>query len=250
MISGLPQLRAQLPHLTVDWVETIDSTQSQVKPNALLLAEHQQAGVGRRGNRWLTPAGRSICLSYRFELPLAATDMGGFSLTVALAALNCLQAFQPDCDVSLKWPNDLLHQGQKFAGILITLIPKSKTQTEVIVGLGMNWSLTDTQLASVDQAVCNVPLQHKPQRHDYVAQLIRRLDHMSHEFIAHGWIGPGHENRQLWEQHDLLLGKGVRLKDHEQQGRCHGVDDRGQLLVEIDGQIQPFSAGEVSVRSL
>ena len=134
----LQLVRDAHPGLTVDWLESVDSTQSRVEPESLLISEQQSAGVGRRGNHWLTPAGRAVCLSYRFNLPLNARDMSGYALVVGLAIIETIRGFDPHSKAGLKWPNDLCVGGHKFGGILINMNTRQDKQLDVTVGIGIN----------------------------------------------------------------------------------------------------------------
>ncbi len=251
--NALELIQESLPYgYNCHWVESVESTQSQVKPNSLLITEHQSSGVGRRGKPWLTPQGRSICLSYRFELPAPTTQMTGYQMTSALAILKTIHNFEADAQVQLKWPNDLYHEGQKFAGILINLIPQQNC-TEVIVGIGINWRLTPHQLASVDQPVCNIPLlnvtsERTPHRHQFIAQLMQNIDAFNQKFIQHGlsFFLP------LWHKYDFLLGQAINVNSEKQRmtGQYHGINQQGELMMEHKGRIKTFSSGEVSVKTV
>ena len=243
-------LRAGLPGLTIDCVESLPSTQSAVSSNSLLVTEHQSAGVGRRGNQWLTPAGRSVCLSYRYPTPLPMAQMAGYSVVMAVATLQALQHHQADIEVALKWPNDLLHRNKKFAGILINLQPSKNQQDpmEVIVGIGINWSLTADQLASVQQPVSNVPLIHLPARDDFIVTLVQQID-QCHEFFVQQGLTP---LLRTWDQHDAFRDQSVRLitAQGEVHGTCQGLSPCGELMLQTNQGIRHFSSGEVSLRAL
>ena len=243
-------LQAGLPGLNIHCVESLPSTQSAVSSNSLLVTEHQSAGVGRRGNQWLTPAGRSVCLSYRYPTPLPMAQMAGYSVVMALATLQALQHHQADVEVSLKWPNDLLFQGQKFAGILVNLQPGPSRQnpSEVIVGIGINWCLTAEQLASVQQPVCNVPLTQLPARDAFIVTLIQQINQFHQQFIQQG-LTP---MLRTWDQHDAFRDRPIRLitAQGEVQGTCQGLNPRGELLLQTNQGIKHFSSGEVSLRAL
>ncbi len=233
-----------------EWIESVSSTQSAVNPNSLLIAEHQTAGMGRRGKQWLTPKGRSICLSYRFKLPLPVTQMAGYQITTALAIVDTIIAFNPEALLQLKWPNDLYHHGKKFAGILINLIPKHQ-QTELIIGIGINWQLTIDQIESIDQPVCNIPLfvtEEVPKRHQFIAQLIHNIDNNNYKFIHHGlgYFLP------TWQQHDYLLNKTIQATTEGAQlvGQYLGINQQGELLLETSEGIKTFCSGEVSVKAV
>lgn len=247
-VQQLQQLRAGHPELRIDWLDSVDSTQTRVRPNSILISEQQTAGVGRRGKQWLTPAGQAICFSYRFNLPLTARQMHGYALMIGLSIIQTMRRFDPDTRAGLKWPNDLYVDGHKFGGILINLHSLPEQALEVTVGIGINWSLSEAQLAGVDQPVCNIPLAERPDRAAFINQLICRIKTNSQLFVQRGW--PAFLND--WLPVDVLLDQLVNIStgDERFQGLCQGVDEQGQLLVLIDGRMNRFSGGEVSVRAI
>ncbi len=240
-------IQAEQPDLHCVYTPSIASTQEAVAANSVLIADHQSAGVGRRGNRWLTPKGRSICLSCRFGLPMTIEQMAGYQMMVALAITDSIKHFESAAAVQLKWPNDLYHQGQKFAGILINLKPQ-KYSTEVVVGIGINWQLTEKQLHQVDQPVCNVPLVHRPTRTAFICQLLDQLATHNQDFIKHGLCN----GLVQWIPHDYLADQTIVISGAKttQTGLYAGISERGELMIQTNQGIKHFSSGEVSVKAL
>ncbi len=241
------------PGIDVSWVDCIDSTQHSVNPNSLLIAEQQLAGVGRRGHRWLTPSGKSICFSYRFNLNTETRQMTGYALVVAVTIIQVMSEFDETVKAKVKWPNDLYCEHKKFAGILINLKPiklgtGNRNQLDVTVGIGINWSLNQAQMQSVNQPVCNIPLNHKPSRTTFINHLIKQIKHNNQLFLQHGLSS----FLDLWHRHDYLTNQSVRVVQDQtvEQGLYQGIDANGQLLVSIDGVMKHFSGGEVSVRTI
>jgi BirA family biotin operon repressor/biotin-[acetyl-CoA-carboxylase] ligase len=101
--------------------------------HTVLAAGHQTAGRGRLDRRWDAPPGTNLLVSIAFvpvpAVPASATHR------VGLAAVAAARAVRPEVDVALKWPNDLLLDGRKMAGILAQ---RSTTVDAVVVGLGFN----------------------------------------------------------------------------------------------------------------
>jgi len=247
-MKHLSQLRAWHPDLNIEWLDTVTSTQSKVQPNSLLVAEHQSAGMGRRGNQWLTPQGQAICFSYRFELPLAPQQLRGYQVTVALAVIETLKQYDPATAAQIKWPNDLYFEHCKFAGILINLIPTPHQKTEVVIGVGINWSLSDKTMTTVNQPICNIPLKNKPFRHEFISHLINHINHNNMHFVKSGL------NLFLssWGEYDYLSKKTIKLITTENTltGEYMGMSASGELMLLTEQGIKHFSSGEVSVRAI
>jgi BirA family biotin operon repressor/biotin-[acetyl-CoA-carboxylase] ligase len=240
-------LKKTHPELTIDWVDEIDSTQSKVKLNGLLIAEYQTAGVGRRGNSWLTVNGKSICFSLKLNLATAIVNLSGYALTVALAVLKTTLFYDKHNQTRLKWPNDLYVNNSKFGGILINLTPRDKQNTDVTVGVGINWELSNQQLNSIDQPVTNIPITNKPSRAEFINQLILEIKNNNQQFLNNGLVS----FLPIWQQYDYFSGKQIIIKQNEQsiQGSYQGIDSKGQLKAMFDNQLKSFAAAEVSIRN-
>lgn len=243
---NLDVIQKAFPQLNCEWVESIESTQRSVKANGLLIAEEQTSGVGRRGNHWLSPKGRSICLSYRVSLPLDTKEFAGYQITTALAIMCTVQKFEPKAPIKLKWPNDLFVHDKKFAGILINLIPTTNNHTDIIIGIGINWRLDHDQLASVNRPISNTPIKTPPKRNAFIIELIQTINNYNDQFIQYGlshFLG-------AWQKHDYLTGKRVNLVGDKLNvtGLYDGLNPKGELLIKTSTGIKHFSSGEVSVK--
>ena len=249
LLSYAQHLQHNHPDIRIDIVAQTDSTQRQVKPNSVFIADNQQGGVGRRGHHWLSPPGQAISLSYRFCLPLKAAALSGFQLTAALAVTATMRHFGKTPQRLLKWPNDLYFEQQKFGGILINLSPNPDRQsTEVIIGIGLNWSLSEEMLAGIDQPVCNIPLGNKPHRGAFIDQLLTRLKQSNQRFCEAG-LRPF---LKAWSEQDSLHNSRIILthNEHTLQGDYAGLSPRGELQIFEKGQIRCFGSGEVKIRPL
>jgi len=102
-----------------------------------VFAEHQTAGRGRRGRRWFAPPHSSVLVSVVLWLPDEAAGGGGLTRAVSLAAAQAIEA-QTCLDVGIRWPNDLVIDERKVAGVLIEARSAGSGQTVVVLGAGIN----------------------------------------------------------------------------------------------------------------
>lgn len=212
----------------------------------LLIAEHQTAGRGRAGRSWLSEPGHSLTfsLAWRFDAGLRA--LTGLPLAVGTALAETLGRLgQP---VQLKWPNDLLKDGDKLAGILVETQTLPDGAAWAIIGIGVNLVMPDALEAKIGRAVASVPWLARMDRDELMAALLDSLAEALRTFeragfgaftarwnLLHGWQG-----RQV-----AILDRGEVL--HE--GRAAGVDDAGRLLLDTDGGRVAIVAGDVSLRT-
>ncbi|NNM59820.1 MAG: biotin--[acetyl-CoA-carboxylase] ligase, partial [Legionellales bacterium] len=150
------------PHPTLkinqwDIFGSIDSTSDYFRSQAprdglhVCLAEHQTAGRGRFGRAWHSPFGANIYLSCRWPLNQDASNLGGLSLVISLAIVAALSEYGIS-GLSIKWPNDILWQGKKLAGVLVELQAESHGLTQIIIGIGINVNMKRLPTPEINQA--------------------------------------------------------------------------------------------------
>lgn len=240
------QIQAAIDFSNIETVFSTESTQKHVKSNSTLIAEHQSAGTGQRGKSWLTPLGLSICLSHRFVLDVPLSQMAGYTLTVALACLQSIKHFDTDAAVAIKWPNDLYCHGVKFAGILTQAQAVNDKQSEITLGIGINWQLGPQHFAQIDQTVCNIPLNTgKISRNQFIIVLLKQINQNNHRFSRHGFSA----FTEQWQQYDQLRGQTITLTTAKQQhtGSYAGISALGEIQIQCDGELKRFTNGEAQI---
>jgi BirA family biotin operon repressor/biotin-[acetyl-CoA-carboxylase] ligase len=167
-------------------------------------------------------------------LPLAV----GVALAEALAVL--------DVPVQLKWPNDLLKDGSKLAGILIET-QASDGATWAVIGVGLNLRMPDRLEARIGRAVAAAPWLARMERDTLMAALLEALAGAMQQFAAQGFSA----FRARWDRLHAWRGQPVRIVDQGvtlQQGTAAGVDDSGRLLLDTGAGRVAVLAGDVSLR--
>lgn len=241
------QIQTAIDFSNIETVFSTKSTQTNVEANSTLVAEHQSAGVGQRGQSWSTPLGLSVCLSQRFELNTGLQHMSGYPLTVALACLQSIKSLDPHAPASIKWPNDLYSHGVKFAGILTQVQPKSDQCTEVTLGIGINWQLGPQHFAQIDQPVCNIPLNTRDiTRNEFIIALLKQIQHNNQQFIQHGFAS----FVETWQANDALKGQELTLTTASgtHHGDYAGISDQGEIQLNINGELKRFASGQAQLR--
>ncbi len=209
------------------------------------MAELQVQGRGRRGRRWMSPYGTNLSISLGTWVPQTPDQLGGFSLCIGLAIVDHLQAIGIDA-LELKWPNDVLVRGRKIAGILIEL-HSMDAGTEIVVGVGVNLKLPAEARMAIEQPVTDLHETGVSTSRNLVAGgLISSIIDFVDGFAEHGFA----PMRDLFDRHHRFQGKQCQMLCGSESvvGRVKGVTERGELLLEIEGKIRSFSAGEVSLR--
>lgn len=237
--------------LSLHLAPEVDSTNTAVsniersgERYTVLLAEKQTAGRGRRGRQWVSPFGQNLYISVRFDLQGGPEALAGLSLVAGLAVADALQ-FLSIPELALKWPNDVLAEGRKLAGILVELQGEATTGWTVVVGVGLNHSMEADQSELIDQPWTSLAEYSDCGRNKCAAALITSLVLKFDEFQLAGF-GPF---RERWMAFDFFSGKSVQLLDGSLSGQAGGVDAAGNLLIETVAGTKTVNAGEVSVRA-
>jgi BirA family biotin operon repressor/biotin-[acetyl-CoA-carboxylase] ligase len=241
--------------LTVDSTNRflIDAAAPPVGNASICVAEVQTAGRGRRGRSWTAPFGSGMCLSLAWHFPESPPNFSALSLAVGLAVVRALRRFGADA-AQLKWPNDLVWTQRKLGGILIEMRGEASGPARVVIGIGMNLQLpAATRIALAEQQAALVTDLHEmlgqrtPGRNALVAAITEELIAMLRQFQRDGFAPLEAE----WRANDSLLNSPVRVlsANETMNGIARGVASDGALLVEINGQLQRFMSGDVSLRA-
>ena len=258
ILSHLQQLQHR-PIWSFHVMDSLDSTQHFLKQSptmsgtfAVCLAETQTAGRGRFDREWHSPWGENIYLSLRRPLNVNGMQpFSGLSLVAGLATLQAIDDFLPESSrpVQLKWPNDLIWQDKKIAGILIDLIHSQ--HCDIIIGVGINVnSQHDLSLQTHKPAGSLRDITgHELNRNLLVAQLIHQLHNHIEQWLATGFS----PFIQRFLAVDYLKNKAIHAaqKNHPTiQGYAVGINEHGQLaLVDANGNMHHFTSAETTLRT-
>lgn len=213
------------------------------------LAEHQTAGRGRRGRVWVSPFGQSLYLSvgYRFDLPLASLASIGLVAGVVVAEVLAANGVAGH---RLKWPNDVLIEDRKLAGILVEASGEAEGPALAIIGLGLNVGLDPAAAAAIDRPWIDLARLgfELPDRDRLVAQLLSALLPACHDFARVGLV----PFLPRWRAFDACIDRRIRVSvgPHATDGHYLGIAEDGALIAETVNGVQRFHAGEVSLRTI
>ena len=211
----------------------------------LLVAENQTAGRGRAGRSWLSSPEGSLTFSLAWRFEGGPQTLIGLPLAIGVALAETLAGL--GVQVQLKWPNDVLKDGDKLAGILVETQSAPGGGIWAVTGIGLNLLMPDEMEARLGRSAAGVPWLARMERDALVAALLDGLAAALREFAARGFaaFSARWNLRHAWQGETVVLldaGKVV------QEGLAAGVDDSGRLLLDTaDGRV-PVLAGDVSLR--
>lgn len=253
--AGLPAtLAGELAGLEIAW--SLDSTNSELlrrpppsRGTLVLLAERQTGGRGRRGRAWASPLAAHVYLSMSRQFSGGLARLGGLSLVAGVAAAEALRAggFH---DVGLKWPNDLVVDGRKLAGLLVEGGGEYGGPARAVIGLGVNVRMPPAFAQAIEQPWVDLQalMPEKPSRNAIAALLLTHLLPALDLFDEQG-LEPFLPRYALL---DVLAGHEVTVMigDQVHPGVAAGIAADGALRVRMGNGERLFHAGEVSVRAL
>lgn len=213
------------------------------------LAERQTRGKGRRGRHWVSPFARNIHLSLLWHFPCDVSELSTISLVAAIAIVRTLQSLGITQTLGLKWPNDVLWQGKKLAGVLIELSGETYDISAAVIGIGLNVDMPNASAQKITQAwtdLSEITEKNQLDRNQIAGRLLNELVNSLKLFQEQGFI----PFRETWQSLDLTLNKSISIITPTQilQGIGRGINEQGHIRLELEnGDIKAFSSGEVSV---
>lgn len=211
----------------------------------LVLADSQNAGRGRRGRGWISPAGEGIFMSLLIRPQMHPSQVAKLSLLTALAVAKAI-ARETGLDARIKWPNDIVIKGRKVCGLLLEMTADEHTVYDVVAGVGIN----------VHQKEFDEEIAHTASSLDLLAG--RRIARAA---IVRAFLEEFEQAMELTDE-EMMTGYIARSATLGQTvqvigltgtftGVAKAVTESGSLLVEDEeGVLREVLAADVSVRGI
>lgn len=213
--------------------------------NKVLIANYQTAGRGRRGRAWISPKDGGLYFSIIKKFEQSPKVLQGLSLLIGLAVCQVVRRFGVD-NAQLKWPNDILVENAKLAGILLEM-HQSVGNCYVVFGIGLNLCLQHNDTAEIDREVTDLSklLNPLPQKELILVALIEEIENRLDVFTAEGFAVFQSE----WNSLDGFFGRQVKVESGLKtlaEGISLGVDASGVLRVNTGEEEKEILGGELS----
>jgi BirA family biotin operon repressor/biotin-[acetyl-CoA-carboxylase] ligase len=247
------QLNAEHIGRKVKFYDSVDSTNNIAKrllsesnkEGTVVLADNQTQGKGRQGRTWYSEENVGIYLSIILKPSLPSEQVAQITLVTGVALLQAINEFS-QTRAYLKWPNDILINGKKVAGIL-TENYLNNAQPGVVLGIGVN----------VNHARFPVPLQQIAtsmamengenfERLPIITCFLNHLDEEYQSFLKEGLSPTVH----VWNMNSDMFGKQITMTQGNQTfpGTAIRLNEEGQLVIQLgNGEEIAFSSGEVTL---
>jgi BirA family transcriptional regulator, biotin operon repressor / biotin---[acetyl-CoA-carboxylase] ligase len=212
------------------------------------VADVQTNGRGRQGRVWTAERGEALLFSTVVMHNIAVERAGSLSILVGIVVAEAIAATLPRANVQWKWPNDVWVNGKKVAGILLESSTVGSRIEAIVIGVGINvWSRTlpDFLVHSATSLTIEGDESANIDRGTLLADVLSRLDRDLEPMWSRGL---GLFLARL-SKRDALCGKTV-TRESGVAGVVQGIDELGNLLVQVGNQKQRWSSGEVHLMSL
>ncbi len=219
-----------------------------VKEGVVVFAEAQTRGRGRLGRRWVSPPHLGLWFSVLLRPRLRLECVTQLTIAAATALGRAIRQ-QTDLRPEVKWPNDILVNGRKTAGILTELSAELDSVRYVILGIGVDVNLTESDFpAELRSAATSLRIEcgHPLDRAALAAAILRELD----ADYARVTGGQFEALADEWESHCTTLGRAVTIQvgDRRIHGRAEALDSSGALLLRTQhGHLERIYAGDVTL---
>ena len=224
--------------------------QNGAEEGEVVIAETQTGGRGRKGRLWASPKGVNVYASVILRPQILPFQAPLITLLAAVAIVEVIREGY-DLDAGIKWPNDVLLEGKKVAGILSEMSAEADQIHFLILGMGINLNMTPDMFPKdllYPATSLYLVTGKKVQRSSFAGALLRKLDHWYDIFLMQG----GKSIRDAWLTACIHHGQALDIDTPagRQKGWFAGLDDEGCLLLKnADSEIKRIHAGDV-IRSV
>lgn len=232
--------------------EQLRSTQDSARELALkgepegaaVMALEQTGGRGRSGHSWISPPGKNLALSLLLRPAIDPAEAALLGMMASIAAVQTIEA----CGVAtaeLKWPNDVLVNGRKIAGILSEAALTSRTVEYVIIGIGLNVNSEETDFPpDLQDSITSIFLSSgvRQDLEETARLFLREMDILYERVRREGCsFIPGLWDTRWAHRNSFVIRDGVRYK-------AEAIGPDGSLVVLTEsGQLRRFTSGQVDV---
>jgi BirA family biotin operon repressor/biotin-[acetyl-CoA-carboxylase] ligase len=260
-LIGIADRLIYLPSVASTNTLAMHLAQKDAEPGVVVLTDSQTAGKGRQGRSWVDTAGCNAIVS------LILRPLFPAYLLIMITSVAVVNAIKEVCEVvaTIKWPNDVLIEGRKVAGILIETSRTKDGHMVAVVGIGVNINVPPINKDSAEAALLStiattleVTCGHKVSRETFIATLLRQIETSYSALQEEAQVAPNASQlmktpasllaRERWRNHLSTLGQAVQVRQGETMlhGLAEDVNENGELLLRLhSGERVSITWGDV-----
>lgn len=253
-----------ITHLKTKWVghnihycESVDSTNNVAKRLAeegcenglVVVSEEQKGGKGRLSRGWFSPFACGDWFSVVLKPPFLPQEASKCTLLAAVAVVKAVNKYK-GVNAAIKWPNDILLNGNKLVGILTEMSAEFGKINHIVIGIGINVNVPKSIVPDdiKDSAISVADAAEEPvSRVQILADVLLNIEELYEQVLQSGFAPV----LQEWRKYSCTLGQQVKViaPDETYCGTALDIDEDGLLIVKKeDGSIDKVIAGDVSIR--
>ena len=241
----------------IHYTEKVDSTNNVAKKLAeegaeegtIVLAEEQSGGRGRLERSFLSPFAQGVWFSLILRPTFLPMEVSKMTLLAAVALTKALHKMGL-VECGIKWPNDILVKNRKVVGILTELNASMERINYLVMGIGINTSLTKKELPKdLRKTVTSFTIENVPvHRQALLQEVLLQLERYYEIAETEGFKPILAE----WKVLSMMMGKEVEVSEPGRSftGKAVDLDDSGNLIVETEAGRETVLAGDVRVRAV
>jgi BirA family biotin operon repressor/biotin-[acetyl-CoA-carboxylase] ligase len=235
------------------YYDSLESTQTAANKlvsegadeGTVVIADEQTGGRGRLGRKWESAKNSGIWMSLILRPAISMRQAPQLTLITAVAAVRAVEAVT-NAEVHIKWPNDILMNGRKLAGILTEMQADPDRVKSVIIGIGLNVNQTGFE-GELSQIATSLAAETGGtySRSALIAVLLKEFEWIYELYLSKGFsvIKP------MWEAHASTIGRRITASNLQGEitGVAEGIDEDGVLLLRDDaGELRKIYSADIS----
>lgn len=229
---------------TNDWAK--DAVQQGAGHGLVVLARRQATGRGRQRRNWESPQG-GLWMSVVLQPKLSLADAARLTLSASLAVVDGIREAS-GVETGIKWPNDIVYENRKVAGILGEVAGEWNTLQSIVLGIGINCNFRRNEFAQEVKADTLQEITGREWNLNVLgARVLERLEREASELEHLGFEG----TRARWLTRAVGLGQEVSVHRGTEvfSGEFRDITPDGELVLQTKAGVLSFSAGEVQLRA-
>ncbi|MDP5169945.1 MAG: biotin--[acetyl-CoA-carboxylase] ligase [Bacteroidia bacterium] len=220
----------------------MDLLSQQVEEGTIVITDHQTQGRGQKGTSWLSSPGENLTFSIILRPQLIEQRLFALTQTIAIALREAIEPLCPDARVQIKWPNDILVNHKKIAGVLIESQWEGSKIKGSVVGIGLNVNQVDFPDEIIHKTTSLALINGKAfDRGSILWSVLLRLKIWYEKLI----IGENPGRAYLSGLYGYQEAVALRWNDGEGKHQVLGVNALGHVAIQLSGRIRHFDLKEI-----
>lgn len=220
----------------------MDLLSQQVEEGTIVITDHQTQGRGQKGTTWITSAGENLTFSVVLRPQFIEQRLFALTQAVAIALQEAIESYCPDALVQIKWPNDILIDRKKVAGVLIESQWEGSKIKGSVVGIGVNVNQVDFPKEIIHKTT-SLALSngHAFDRGPILWTILTRFKFWYEKLMGGENLGRAYLSRLYGYQEPVS----IRWKEGEGKHQVLGVNALGHVAIQLSERIRHFDLKEI-----